>query len=64
MSEQIDEAEIERVARAMTAARGMDPDLIVPETGYSDARMIPRWMKDREWAMRHIAAHRALSPQP
>jgi hypothetical protein len=51
---------IEEVARAMSASLGFDPDELTPETGYPNARHIARWVKEIEWAKRHIAASKAI----
>ena len=48
--------EIEKVARAMSAGLGFNPDDLAPETGYPGARVIPRWRKEIEYAKRHLAA--------
>jgi hypothetical protein len=53
--------QVERVARAMVRALGRNPDEVVPETGYADARPVPRWYKEIEWAKRSIAASEALA---
>ncbi len=49
---------IETVARAMTAARGHDPDEMVPVSDHpiDKNNLIPRWVFDRELARKHIAA--------
>jgi hypothetical protein len=53
---------IEKVARAMTVAAAVDPDEMVPRSGYGHDKnnRIPRWHFNIEWARRHIAAARAL----
>lgn len=51
---------IEKVSRAMASALGVDPDELVPATGYANAPLIPFWQKQREWAIRHLAAHYEL----
>ena len=33
--------EIERFARAVALYQGLDPDSMVPETGYKDAELMP-----------------------
>lgn len=47
---------VEKVARAMCVARGMDPDQL-HKIGYGDTEQtLPYWKMQVEWAERHIAA--------
>lgn len=55
---------LEKMARAMCKERGLDPDEIVPATGWEGAERIPRWHKDREWAARFIAAWNVMFDLP
>lgn len=59
-----DEEIIERLAREMCIARGIDPDRMRPATGYENAPTIPSWHIEAEWAQRALVAHRVLSPTP
>ena len=52
----VSESDIEEVARAFAAALGDDPDAMVTATGYRDSQRIPRWWKEREWALRCLVA--------
>lgn len=47
--------EVTRLARAICRARGSNPDLQVPETGYTDARFIPYWWKFQDSALDFLA---------
>jgi len=47
--------EVEKMARAVCAMYGQDPDDLTPETGYSDACLVPKWWKHQEFAMMFIA---------
>ena len=60
----MDQALVEKVARAMTVGVGRDPDEMVPRSGYAADKnnLIPRWYFNIEWAQRHIAATSALLP--
>lgn len=55
--------EVERLARAVAIYQGRDPDSLVPETGYSDAHLMPLWWRYQEDALKFIAMRDACAPQ-
>lgn len=54
---------VERLARAIAQKRGIKPDDLVPETGYSNARTIPAWWKFQDTALNYLAMREAESDQ-
>lgn len=57
--------EIERLARAIASYQGLDPDSMVPETGYDDAALMPLWWRYQTDAMKYIAMRDAdKQPSP
>lgn len=51
---------IEMIARRMATAVGQDPDELIPETGYRDAKLIPAWVHQRDDAAKFFAAFKAM----
>ncbi len=47
-----DDPEIEKLARAMCVGFKTWPDELVPDNGYPNAPLVPRWWKEIEWAIR------------
>jgi hypothetical protein len=47
--------EIERLARAICLKRGIDPDQMIPESGYPGCASIPAWWKYQDRALDFIA---------
>jgi hypothetical protein len=48
--------EVEEIARKICGERGDDPDKLVAETGYSNARKIPLWWMYQDDAMYVLVA--------
>lgn len=59
----MDNPNVKRLARVICEGRGVDPDEMVPETGYPDSPMIPRWQKHAETALDFISMTVALQPR-
>jgi hypothetical protein len=56
--------DVECLARAICVERGVDPDGLVPETGYSDTAMIPLWRKYQDQALEFLAMSKAIRAMP
>lgn len=52
--------EVERLARAAVVARGADPDEMIPDSGYSNAPLGPRWWHFQDAAHDFLAMWRAM----
>jgi hypothetical protein len=50
--------EVERLARAIVAKRGFDPDQRVEDNGYKNSAYIPAWWKYQDEALAFIAMSR------
>jgi hypothetical protein len=50
------DADVERLAKRMCEKLGTDPLSLIPDNGYTDAPLIPRWWTQQEYAARFIAA--------
>lgn len=56
--------DVERLARAICAARGLDPDEWVRDNGYADTAIIPRWFREQQFAKDFISCWIAMrSPE-
>jgi hypothetical protein len=54
-------ADVEKLARSICEEYGADPDKMIPDSGYSDAVLVPRWWKFQDDAIKFIAMMRASS---
>lgn len=54
---------VERLARAICRARQVDPDELVPDNGYGDAPLVPKWWKSQDAALDFLACYAAVQEE-
>lgn len=57
----MDRPDVERLARAICTERRINPDQLRPESGWSDAAMIPQWRQFQDDALNFIAMMSAVA---